>query len=535
MPGPLCYHQKRPKPLKVDALAQTATNGAPRLAEAMAALSIATDYAKGQRRESAMGAALLACRMAKLLGLDEEARAETCYAALLRLLGCTSVSVEAGQVSMGQDQNGFYTFSMADWTDPEDLRRVAESYFLPSASTAERRATIDFVIEHLEALKASPGLYCGQAVFLASRLPVPERAVDLLHHIEARWDGALGDAPGEATPIEARILLLATHATLYFWVGGASTAAEFAQSRAGRQFDPALCDLLTRERDALFAGFADGSLLEPLLDEEPGDHRTIDGAAFDTLALTFGQFADQKTGWYAGHSGRVMALAAGAAGIAGLDAEERERLRNAALTHDIGRVAIPNGLLERADSLGPAEMLEYHQHPFHTEYILSRVPGFGSIARLASSAHERVDGSGYHRGSRGPDRAQAILAAANRYVELTTDQPWRDALVPDAAAALMIERTAQGRHLAEAVSVVLEAAGHRRRVAERAYPDGLTRREVDVLRCVVQGRTTQGIADRLGISPKTADHHIQHIYEKTGMRGRAPLALYGLKSDIFAE
>lgn len=515
-------------------MAETDT-AVPRLAEALAALSVATDLAKGQRRESAMGAALVACRMARLLGLGPASQAETFYAALLRLLGCTSISVEAGQAAMGQDQNGFYTFSLADWTDPQDLRRVAEQYFLPAVSQSERSAMIDFVIAHLDAFKDSPGLYCGQAVFLASRLPVPGRAVDLLHHIEARWDGALGDAPGEATPVEARILLLATHATLYFWVGGAAAAAEFAQSRAGRQFDPALCNLLEREQDTLFAGFSGGSLLALLLDEEPGERRTIDGTALDTLALTFGQFADQKTGWYAGHSGRVMSLAAGAAAIAGADTDDRERLCRAALTHDIGRVAIPNGLLERANNLGPAEMLEYRQHPFHTEYILSLVPGFDAIARIASSAHERADGSGYHRGNSRPDWAQAVLAAANRYAELTEDRPWRDAFEPEAAAALLIERASQGRQVAEAVSLVLEAAGHGKRLAERAYPDGLTRREVEVLRCIVQGRTTHSIADRLGILPKTADHHIQHIYEKTGAHSRAPLALYALKADIFSE
>jgi DNA-binding CsgD family transcriptional regulator len=505
------------------------------LAESLAALSIATDLAKGQRKQSAMGAALLASRMARILGLSEAAQADTYYAALLRLLGCTSISVEAAQISMGDDQNGFYTFSLADWADPEHLRDVAAKYFLPAVNARDRAQQIDFGVEHLAAFNGSPMLYCGQAVFLASRLPVPERAVDLLNHIEARWDGKLGDVPGEGTPVEARILLLATHATLYYWIGGPSAAVDFASARSGRQFDPTLSALLNTEQQALFAGFDESSLLPTLLDEEPGNPRKVGRAALESLALTIGQFADQKTGWCAGHSTRVMRLAADAANVGNLGEAARERLRRAALTHDIGRVAIPNSLLERADQLSGVERLEYRQHTFHTEYLLSLVPTFDDIAHLASSAHERADGSGYHRGSRTHDASEAVLAAANRYVELLEDRPWRDAFETNDAANKLLEGAAEGRFIREAVSSVLEAAGHGQRRAERAYPAGLTRREVEVLRCIVQGRTTGAIGARLGISPKTADHHIQSIYEKTGARGRAASAFFALRNEIFAE
>jgi HD-GYP domain-containing protein (c-di-GMP phosphodiesterase class II) len=253
------------------------------------------------------------------------------------------------------------------------------------------------------------------------------------------------------------------------------------------------------------------------------------------LALTIGQFADQKMGWYAGHSTRVMKLAIDAANTGELSNATRERLRRAALTHDIGRVAIPNSLLERADQLDGGDRFEYRQHTFHTEYLLSLIPTFSDVAQLASSAHERIDGSGYHRGSRTHDVAQALLAAANRYTELLEDRPWRNALDNEDAANRLIDGAANGRYVREAVSAVLEAAGHGRRRAERAYPVGLTRREIDVLRCFVQGRTTAAIGERLGISPKTADHHIQSIYEKTGARGRAASALFALKNGIFAE
>ena len=83
---------------------------------------------------------------------------------------------------------------------------------------------------------------------------------------------------------------------------------------------------------------------------------------------------------------------------------------------------------------------------------------------------------------------------------------------------------------------VLVAAGHgepRAPSGKRSQnPGGLTRREVDVLRLAARGLTTREIADRLYISPKTADHHIQHIYGKINVSTRAAAALWAMQHTV---
>jgi DNA-binding NarL/FixJ family response regulator len=82
---------------------------------------------------------------------------------------------------------------------------------------------------------------------------------------------------------------------------------------------------------------------------------------------------------------------------------------------------------------------------------------------------------------------------------------------------------------------VLVAAGHgepRAPGKRQQHPGGLTRREVDVLRLAARGLTTQQIADRLYISAKTADHHIQHIYGKIGASTRAAAALWAMQHSV---
>lgn len=80
---------------------------------------------------------------------------------------------------------------------------------------------------------------------------------------------------------------------------------------------------------------------------------------------------------------------------------------------------------------------------------------------------------------------------------------------------------------------MLEAAGQSRVELDRSWPAGLTPREIEVLTLLARGTPTERLAAALAISPKTAGHHIERVYEKTGARGRAEVALFALKHNLF--
>src|SRR5690606_30433253 len=90
--------------------------------------------------------------------------------------------------------------------------------------------------------------------------------------------------------------------------------------------------------------------------------------------------------------------AARAAGLAEADATTVGR---AALVHDVGRVGIPNGIWDRPGPLGSAQWERVRLHPYLSERVLRRCAAFAPLAELAGHHHERADGSGYHRGTRG--------------------------------------------------------------------------------------------------------------------------------------
>ena len=137
-----------------------------------------------------------------------------------------------------------------------------------------------------------------------------------------------------------------------------------------------------------------------MLEAEPEPLRIVPVARLPDVAAAFGDVADLKTPFTHGHSAGVARLARAAAERLGLDAETAARLEVAALLHDLGRVAISNAVWEKPGPLTSGEWEQVRLHPYHSERILSCTAVLEPMAALAGMHHERMDGSGYHRGSR---------------------------------------------------------------------------------------------------------------------------------------
>jgi DNA-binding CsgD family transcriptional regulator len=107
--------------------------------------------------------------------------------------------------------------------------------------------------------------------------------------------------------------------------------------------------------------------------------------------------------------------------------------------------------------------------------------------------------------------------------------------VPAAEAAGLLRAEARaGRLDGDAVAAVLAAAGHRA-ARRQDRPAGLTGREVEVLRLLARGLSTRQIAEQLVISRKTASHHIEHIYAKTGTTNRALASLFAASHGLIGD
>jgi HD-GYP domain-containing protein (c-di-GMP phosphodiesterase class II) len=211
-------------------------------------------------------------------------------------------------------------------------------------------------------------------------------------------------------------------------------------------------------------------------------------------------------------------------------------VRRAGLVHDVGRVGIPTAIWGKPGSLTRAEWERVRLHPYFTERAMSRPAPLAAVGRIASLDHERLDGSGYHRGGEGREQRPAarLLAAADVFQALQEPRPHRPAFSVAAARDVVGDEVRAGRLDAEAAAAVLGAAEGRVR-RRTAQVGGLTAREVEVLGLAARGRSIKEMAAALVVSPKTVDAHLQHIYTKLGVTTRAGATLYALQHGLVDE
>jgi DNA-binding NarL/FixJ family response regulator len=118
------------------------------------------------------------------------------------------------------------------------------------------------------------------------------------------------------------------------------------------------------------------------------------------------------------------------------------------------------------------------------------------------------------------------------YAALRAERPHRPAYDAAQAAAMIVDEAKRGRLDGKAVEAVLAAAG--RPVEKTPWPDGLTDREVDVLRLAARGATNKEIAVALSLSTKTVGNHLQNLYPKIGATTRAAAAMYAMKRGLLS-
>jgi ATP/maltotriose-dependent transcriptional regulator MalT len=175
-------------------------------------------------------------------------------------------------------------------------------------------------------------------------------------------------------------------------------------------------------------------------------------------------------------------------------------------------------------------------HPYHTQRILSLAAPLRAAASVAGLHHERLDGSGYHRGlhANALPMSARILAVAEIYQSMSEERAWRGPLAPAEAGRQLQEEVAAHRLDARAVESVLLAAGQPRNPgrSSRAWPSGLTDREVDVLRAIARGLANKQIARELFVSQATVHTHVINLYGKIGINTRAGATLFAFENDL---
>ena len=519
-------------------MVEPAAGSSVRLAELLAVLSLATDLGMGQPMEHVLRQCLISLRLAQRLGMDEADRRVVYYAALLAWVGCHVDAYEQAKW-FGDDLALKADFRQVDFASAAAGPLFMLRHLGAGRPVAERaRLGVGFASDGRRAAAAMLENHWLAADDLAARLGLAQRVRDSVEQTFERWDGkgVPKGAAGEEILLTSRLVTLADVVEVFHHAGGVQAAVAVARQRRGTQFDPHVVDVFAAHAESLFAGLDEASTWDAVIGAEPALGAPLADAELEAALEAIADFTDVKSPYTIGHSRGVADLAGNAAHLFGLDARAAKLVRRAGLVHDLGRLGVSNAIWDKQGELSYSETERVRLHPYLTERMLACSPALAPLAAIAVQHHERLDGSGYPRGLSGavispPGR---VLAASDFYRSRTESRPHRPACTADEAADQLRAEARAGRLDGDAVAAVLGAVGHRA-ARRQARPAGLTGREVEVLGLLARGLSNKEIAERLVISRKTASHHVEHIYAKTGTANRALASLFAANHGLVGD
>ena len=501
------------------------------------ALSLATDLGLGVPLEYGLHSTLIGLRLCAHLGVDAATASQTYYACLLFYVGCTADADVAADL-FGED-NALTTYATPArfGSRAEMIGGILRAVAPPTGSpTTRARQLARGVPKVVSTFRHHIAAFCEVARMLTDRVGLPAPMPGLLAHVAERWDGKgePGRVSRDAIPLAVRIAQVARDAAFQRMLGGDDFAAGVVRRRAGRAFDPAVARALADNAAQMLALDGGRPAWDATMAGEPAPHVLLGDEQVDEALAAMGDFADLVSPYLVGHSASVADVAARAAVHSGLEPSAVVAVRRAAQVHDIGRVAVPARTWQQEGPLSPDDWEHVRLHAYHTERVLSRSPFLAALTPVAGAHHERLDGSGYHRGSAAAalSRAARLLATADAYCSLTEPRAHRPAVAASEAARLLGDEANAGRLDTDAVAAVLKAVGEP--VPRLDRPAGLTDREAEVIGLIARGLQTKQIARVLGISAKTADHHIQNSYAKIGVSSRAAATLFAMQHGLTA-
>jgi HD-GYP domain-containing protein (c-di-GMP phosphodiesterase class II)/DNA-binding CsgD family transcriptional regulator len=488
--------------------------------------------------EHGTNTAFVGIQLGRALGLGAADLEAVFYGALIKDVGCGACSAVIAPFFPDDQLAPSLDMMLVNMRSPGSMLVWAKSQMRLDMALPSRLARLAaFAMRWGRVTHEAMTANCEIAADFAASLGFGSHVQDAVRYQWERYDGR-GQAfqrRAEAIPRSARVLLLALAADIARSLASAGQAAAMVRRRAGSYFDPEVAQAYL---DLAGCWWPPGDDPVPLADVFACDPGTpVDALPGDrrlSVCEALADFADLKSARRGPHSHTVARLAAAAAAQLGLGKAEQDRLRRAALVHDLGKIAVSYRLLDKAgdDTAAPrrpggtATLAEpVRLHPYYAQLILSRVRPLAGLAADVGAHHERLDGSGYPLGTGGqglPTGAR-VLAAADAWAERACDGP------PDLTA----EKGLDPECIAALRSCARPATSYQRQGSHAtAASPALSSRELEVLRLLADGASNPAISQALHISRRTTEHHVEHILTKLGVTSRTAAVAYALTHQV---
>jgi HD-GYP domain-containing protein (c-di-GMP phosphodiesterase class II) len=288
----------------------------------------------------------------------------------------------------------------------------------------------------------------------------------LFHHENYDGSGPMG-VSGDDIPFESQIIRLADLVELLYSEKMPSHVQKYkiiswVKSNANSIFSQKLVDafLDITKADIFWFDIENITLLDFILDNiSPKLNVSLDLFQFEKIAYILASIIDNKSAFTARHSMGISNLAFMVSKYLGYSEEKCLQMKIAGLLHDIGKLAIPNSILDKNGSLTQDEFCIIKSHVYYTKMILDGIEDIREISEWASNHHEKLNGTGYPRNL---DESKLfeesrIMGVCDIYQALTEDRPYRNGLDKNKTFAILDGMVLDGLICGDALNTLKEA------------------------------------------------------------------------------
>lgn len=228
----------------------------------------------------------------------------------------------------------------------------------------------------------------------------------------------------------------------------------------GTMFDPQIVAAFkeSARREEFWLDLTSPRLYSLLLHYGPFRNKEINYRNIFSFADLFRTIIDFRSHFTATHSSGIAASAVALAGFLGFTETELELMEVAGYLHDLGKLVIPNSILEKPGKLNADEFAVMRQHTYYTYTILNTIGGLEQVAEWGAYHHEKLDGTGYpfHLSAKDIPLGSRILTVADIFTALAEDRPYRKGMQKSEIEAVLLGMTSDGKLDEKVVKVLID-------------------------------------------------------------------------------
>lgn len=297
-------------------------------------------------------------------------------------------------------------------------------------------------------------LHCRSGAELTDRINfLPELSKIILCHHNNWSSNNFNSLSGEQIPTASRIIYLADRVEALidkneYILFQVNFIIKKIKKHSGSFFDPDIVNnfIELSKKESFWLNISSGEYNNILAQWGRETRREINLDDLEIIASVMADIIDRISPFTSRHSTGVAAISAMLTYELGFDKKYQRAVTTAALFHDLGKLIIPEDIIEKKGHLNDREYNLIKQHSFYTYRLLNKIKGIGDIPEWASYHHERLDGSGYpfHHKAEELNMGSRIIAVSDVFQALTEDRPYRKAFTIEQALEIVEEMKVNG-------------------------------------------------------------------------------------------